>query len=505
MEKKSYFVGVDIGTSNITMVVGILQENNLLDIVASSIQESKLGVIDGRINNIEIIGSAILAAKKELEDSMKIRITEAYVGLSNEKVRCATISDFVEVRDRQNRCISAEDIRVLTQRISNIKCEPSSKETILQRIPIGYTIDGKHDSQNPVGEIGSWISATHLAIISETEQIRRLSLAFQKAHITIKEVVINPVAQPHLLLSDDEWNDGAAIVDIGSGTTDVSIVYKNKLRHIASLPIGGHTIDEDIASIGISKRHIHNIKRNYAVAMRDSVGENDVFKIPKIGSHKEELFAHYNLAAIIEARLCDIAKFVLEELHYSRLANSIKSGIILTGGVTNIRDIDKLFARELKMPVRIVKDYYGLTKESASVIGSSAETAAVAVACYGKNPCVVNNRVVQNITTISTVKQTPTESVTDTPASKPQIEQQKSTPAQTVVTTPTDTTPQNIVETNSETEKPVKEVATEKSSDKPKEDKSAKSGGKPGKKSNRLLRVLVNKVLGYNDNENDVL
>ena len=504
MERKNYFVGVDIGTSNITMVVGILQKNNLIDIVASSIQESKLGVINGRINNVEIIGSAILAAKKELEESMKIRITEAYVGVSNEKVRCATISDFVKVRDRQNHCISEEDIRALKQRIDNIKCEPSNNEIVLQRIPICYTIDGKRDTQNPVGEIGSWVSATYLAILSDPEQTNRLSLAFQKAHITIKDkVIINPIVQPHLLLSEDEWEDGAAIVDIGSGTTDVSIVYKNKLRHIASLPIGGNAIDEDIASIGISKRHIHNIKRNYGTAMRDGIGENDVFKIPKIGSHKEEQFALYNLAAIIEARLCDIAGFVLEELHYSRLANTIKSGIILTGGVANISGIDKLFARELKMPVRIVKEYYGLTKESASVIGSSAETAAVAIACYGKRPCIVNNLEVQqpDSTTHTSGAQLETP-----PSAKSPINQPKKEEAESKIVTPP-TTEESVNDTPIGPTKEGKSDKNEKT--KEKEDgvtkEPSKPSGKPKKSGNRFLQTLITKVLGYNDNGNDVL
>ena len=496
MEKKNFYVGVDIGTSNITMVVGVLQENNFLDIVASSIQESKLGVIDGRIHNIEIVGSAIMAAKRELEESMNIKISEAYVGVSNEKIRCATISDFVEVRDRKNRCITEEDIRVLTQRIENIRCEPSSKETVLQRIPICYTIDGKHESQNPVGEIGSWISATYLAIISETEQNRRLSLAFQKAHVTMKKTFVNPVVQPHLLLSKDEWNDGAAIVDIGGGTTDVSIVYKNKLRHIASLPIGGNIIDEDIASIGISKRYVNSIKRNHAVAMRDSVGTNDVFKIRKISSHKEEQFALYNLAAIIEARLCDIAEFVLEELHYSRLANSIKAGVILTGGLANIRDIDKLFARELKMPVRVVKEYYGLTKQSESVIGSSSETAAVAVACYSKTPCIVREMMMDSRPPIRVTPQHIEHTATVPPpvTQKPEIHNEEEVTTTIEVKEPTTETSEVVTD-----KKPTTTVTSEPPKSKDKKEKKSRGKG------DGIFRSFVNKVLGYSENNNDLL
>ena len=382
MENKSYFVGVDIGTSNVVMVVGSrIGTSGAVEIEGVSLQEVETGVSSGRIDNVNMVGSAIRKAKEELEEELHISIHEAYAGISSEMVRCAYYTDHVFVKDAASNCISKEDVASLHERMYNVHADTS--EEIIARIPQNYVIDESREIEDPVGSFGRTLSSTFLFILCPKSQLERVKMSFFNAGLKPPLAVrVNPCELPRTLLSKEEREEGVAIVDIGGGTTDVSIVRGDKLRYIATVPIGAQSINADMHAFGIFESKTENVKKRYGSALADMVAEDSVIPLSLAGMQKRD-FPQRNLVSIIEARLKDIIEFAMAEVKSAKMTSKIPCGFVITGGCSMLENIDELFRRETKMAARLGGAQEGITLESIDNISAYAHSAAVAVMLYG--------------------------------------------------------------------------------------------------------------------------
>lgn len=375
MEKKNYVVGVDIGSSSVVVMVGVRQPDGNVCIDGVAIKKVGNGVSEGRITNVCVVGQAIREAKEELEKELNIRIKEANAGISGNFIRCTQYTDHVFVKDVVSRCISNEDISALHERMENIQAD--SDETIMDKFPIEYWVDDKDVVTNPVGSFGRKVSTTFLFILGKQQELERVRLAFQNAGIKLKSIYANSAIIHKILLSEVECDEGTAIFDIGSGVTDVSIIRKGKLRHISSIPIGASSIDADLHSFGIAERFAEKVKKNCACAIAEKIDKSTIMQI-QAGSIKKDI-PKWNLVAIIEARLQDIAEFAWEEVKRAKFSSKIACGIVLSGGCAFLDDIGELFERETKTATRLGNVKNGISEESRDRIGSFTQNAAVAI------------------------------------------------------------------------------------------------------------------------------
>lgn len=382
MENKSYFVGVDIGTSNVVMVVGSRKgSRGPIEIEGVSSQPVETGVSAGRIDNVNTVGAAIRKAKEELEEELGITINEAYAGISSETVRSAYYTDHVFVKDSASGCISKEDVASLHERMYNVHADAG--EEIIARIPQNYIIDESREIEDPVGSFGRTLSSTFMFILCQKSQLERVKMAFFNGGLKPPVAVrVNPAELPNTLLSPEEREEGVAIVDIGGGTTDVAICRGGKLRYIASVPIGAHSINVDMHAFGIFESKTESIKRRYGSAVADMVDVENVINMDRAGHHKKD-FPQRNLVSIIEARLKDIIEFAMAEVKVAKMTSKIPCGFVITGGCAMLENIEELFRRETHLPARLGGAHEGITAESVDNISACAHSTAVAIMLYG--------------------------------------------------------------------------------------------------------------------------
>ncbi len=390
MEKRNYVVGVDVGTSNVVMAIGSRESDGRMNIIGvASRPVGAGGVRGGTIENVQMVGKAIAEAKSELEETLKIRIDEAYAGIGGEGIRCAMCTESVAVKDA-GKCISSSTVRTLFNRIGDIPAAESYE--ILDRIPQRFTVyDGQgraSDVPNPEGAFGNRLSVTMMFVLCKKAQIERVKMSFHNAGLRYMGVFANVAVTPDALLSPDEREEGAAVVDIGSGTTDIAVVRGGRLAYVSSLPIGASSINDDMVAFGIARSNVEKIKRFYGSAYADDVDESLVVSVQCARQNRN--IPAKNLAAIIEARMKDIIDYVASELRVAKAVDSVPAGIVLTGGSARVKDIEKLFAHEMQRPIRQARAYEGLTDESRENM-SLADTAAVAVVLRGASlePCAV--------------------------------------------------------------------------------------------------------------------
>lgn len=417
MEKKNYIVGVDIGSSNVVMIVGSRNADGTLCIEGIASRPTEDGVKSGRIDNVQLVGKAIRGAKEELEEELDIRINEAYAGISGPFIRCASYTDHVFIKDSAN-CITKEDVAALHDRMRNVIAADS--EQIIDRIPQNYVVDDGRETADPVGAFGLKLSSTFLFVLCDKQQLKRVEMSFHNAGLRPPiNICANPAVLHNVLLSDDERDEGTAIIDIGGGTTDVAIVRGGKLRYIASIPIGASTIDTDLHSIGIAKNNAEGIKKKFGSAIAEMVSKDATILVQMPGKTQKTPLPQVSLVLVIESRLKDIIEFAWKEIRNAKFSSKIPCGIVLTGGSALLEDIDELFRRETGVDVRIAATRYGIDEESQHKIGTYAHSTAVAVLLFGAKhgACEVTERV-----TVPTKPVAPVEPKTPKPEEKPATE-----------------------------------------------------------------------------------
>lgn len=378
MEKKNYIVGIDIGSSNIVMIVGSKNAAGEM-VIEALVERASKGVNAGMIENINQVSECVKAAKAEAEERLGIRISEAYAGISGAFISCASLSDHVYVREPQSG-ISQSDVDALFLRMKEVVAPDN--EIIMERIPQNYVVDGVKEISDPVGAFGRRLAATFNFILCEKTPLDRLNMVFRHSGMELAGVYANPMIMSEALLSEDEKMDGAVVVDLGGSTTDVAVYHGNIIRHIASIPMGAGSINKDICMHGVPERSVEALKKKYGSAVAEFVSDQKLIQIPTMG-HRTKGVLRRNLAAIIEARLTDIAELVKTEIKNSGYAGRLSFGMVLTGGSAAIEHIDELFHRVTGYEVRVATASCGLDEGSRNGIEYPEHTAAVALLLKG--------------------------------------------------------------------------------------------------------------------------
>ena len=380
MENKDYIVGIDIGSSNIVMAVGVRDNNGEISVLGIEVQEVADCVKDGNIVNYIELGKTILKAKSSLEGELGRRLNSAYIGISGKSVYCVHYEDYVDISDKTG-CVTENELRELQSRIDMVV--PGGGDEIIARMPLRYRVDDRPDVKNPLGAFGRKLSATYLFVLVGKQQIELINRAMHQADIKICGLCVTPTVLHPLLLNDIEMEEGAMIVDIGGDLTDISIVREGRLWYFSSLPIGASSINRDLHDfLKISKKDVDKLKRKYGSATADGVPDNTTISV-KMASHANKQILQRNIAEITEERLKDIASFVLRELKGAKYQSKIPCGAILTGGSAYLANIDSLFSRELGMEVRMGRMLNGVNEDSQQDIATYSQSAVVALLLYG--------------------------------------------------------------------------------------------------------------------------
>lgn len=390
MERKNYTVAVDLGSSSVVVAVGVKTPEGPMEAI-SIVSKPVEGVAAGRIENIELVGNAIRDAVSETEERLGIRITEAYAGISGEFVRCARHTDHVFVYDPQNG-VAQRDVDALFDRMRNVQAPDD--ETIMERIPQNYVVDDNQEVRNPVGSFGKKLSSTFNFILCLKTPIQRLDMAFKRIGIRMLGVVPDALATAESVLLPDEKEEGAVVVDLGGGVTDVTVYYRNVVRYVASIPMGASAINRDIRTMSVPEKHVESLKCKYGSAVAELAPEDKLIRVNGRTAREAKDILLRNLATVIEARATDIAEFVLQEIRDSGYAGKLAYGIVLTGGSAKLKDIDELFRRVTGMEVRIASPETGIAEASKALVSDPAYAAATGILLKGAEQgfCAVMER-----------------------------------------------------------------------------------------------------------------
>ncbi|MFW5831116.1 MAG: cell division protein FtsA, partial [Prolixibacteraceae bacterium] len=214
---------------------------------------------------------------------------------------------------------------------------------ILHVIPQTFTIDEEITELNPVGITGQKIEACYKIITVPEAQLINLGRVFEKAGMKINEISYSALALTETILTEEEKEVGAIVLDIGAGTTKVAAFYDGVLTYTAVVPFGGNVITADIKEgCSIHLKWAEQLKTQYGQALGDFADEKKVVTIPGHNGWEPKEISFKSLAFIIQARLEEIIDSVYYQIENSGMDGKLGSGIIVTGGTAELNNIVSL-------------------------------------------------------------------------------------------------------------------------------------------------------------------
>jgi cell division protein FtsA len=268
---------------------------------------------------------------------------------------------------------------------------------------------------------------------------------FRAVGIKIRQLYAGAAVVGESVVNSDEKEEGVAVVDIGSGVTDVAVYSGGVLRYIATIPMGGAVVNADIRAYAgtIPVKMIETLKRRYGSAVVD-ITPDELITV-KSGSRAIKPIQRLNLAAVIEARMSDIAEYVWSEIKESGYAKKLAAGIVLTGGGSALDHLADLFQRVTKQEVRVACAEMGVATEALEMVASPNLTMAVSLLMRGAKvgPCPVGvlrtptpSAVVESEPVKPAVPVTPVPEIPVAPVAPvtPEVPQQPAEPEQKPVT-----------------------------------------------------------------------
>ncbi len=367
--ENNYVVAIDLGTTKVVAAVGRKVEKNKVEIVAIKQSASK-GIIKGDLRNNKDAYLALSEVKEQIEEELGITISEVYIGISGQHIKCTRASGYVFVHNSEQAVseVSVDDVKRLESDMYNSALPVG--QSIISVLPQTYKIDDEPDIIEPVGMEGKRLEAEFNLIVGDDAAIERIKRCFARAEMTVKGITLQPLASSYAVLSEDEKELGVAVVDIGGGTTDICIYHDKIIRHIAVLPIGGNEINRDIKSHGILDRHLEKLKTMFGEAVAERAPEQKFVTIPSISGQAPKEISVRALAGIIEARMYDIIDFVADQIEKCGLKGKLGAGLVITGGGAALKNIDLLFKKQLGGEVRIAVPTQHIAAESLENVAS---------------------------------------------------------------------------------------------------------------------------------------
>lgn len=344
-------VGVDIGTSRVTTVVGEVNNFDQIEIICMTKAKCS-GIKKGKIINDDEVAMAIAKTINDAEEEANLRINSAYVTIPGKYVTIVQNSVVKEIRDKFVG-ISSRDVSSGLMLVKDIEL-PENK-TIIDIVPENFVLDDGQVVSDPVGAFSSSLTLNAEIIIADKEYVKQLHQIFKKADLEIDGIIPNALAQRNLILDNNELNDNIMLLDIGAGNTDIGVFEGSKFVYTNTIPLGGDSITNDIALVlDISLEEAEKLKKQYGLALKSFIdNDNDVILNTCNGISKTRTIKSSELIAIIEARIEEIFYLVNKDI----LSQGIKSkinNVILTGqGITNISKSDVAGKIALNIPVKM--------------------------------------------------------------------------------------------------------------------------------------------------------
>lgn len=406
-QEKGISVGLDIGTTKICCIIAQhIDKMEELKLLGAGVAPSA-GVKKGLVVNIEETVRSIEKAVQAAEKMSNIKVNNAYIGISGDHIRGINTQGAIATSKNGHHLgyeheISNPDITRVLEMAKAISL-PIDRE-ILHILPQEYVVDDQDGIKDPLGMVGRRLEARVHLITGAVSAAKNITKCVEEAGITVDALIYQPLAAALATLEPHEKDLGVALIDIGGGTTDVSVFFDGAIRHSAVIGLGGNNVTNDIAMmLQISTGDAEDIKIKYGSSKAAMASTDLEFELPHAASEDAQKISEHEVSRYVEARMREIFQLIKREISRADVTNPITFGAVLTGGGALLKNISSLAEETLGGAVKI-----GIPKGISGVVDVAASpvySAAIGLVQYGPSVAEEFNLGVDHETVVGQVFQ----------------------------------------------------------------------------------------------------
>ncbi len=373
--KNDVLVGLDIGTTKTTAIVGEVTDTGI-DIIGIGTSPAK-EMRKGAVVNIDNMVESIKTAVEEAEHMSGCHINSVYVGIAGNHVKGQNSLGIVSIKGRE---VDEDDVQRAIE-ASRAIAVPVDRE-IMHILPQNYVVDGQDGIKDPKGMSGVRLEAKVHIVTASSSAIQNIIKSVSRVGLDIDDIVMEQLAASEALLSSDEKDLGVAVIDIGGAHTGISIFSEGCIKHTAILPLGGNYVTSDIATgLRTPLSEAESIKIKYGCAMTALIPKEETIQVPSVGGREDREVSRQILGRIIEPRIEEILSFAFKEIVRAGFEDMLAAGVVVSGGTSLMPGIVELAEQVFDMPARRGNpDGVG---GLADVVNSPAHAVGVGLIAYG--------------------------------------------------------------------------------------------------------------------------
>ena len=369
------FAALDVGTSKVVCFIAKIGDDGRPKVVGIGHQVSH-GVKSGVVIDMDAAEKSIRATVEAAEQMAGETIGSVVVSLSAGEPQSKLINFEVSIAGHQ---IGDMDLRRVLDP-TWIDHQHGEERKLIHAIPISYSIDGDKGVVDPRGMFGDRLGVDLHSITASSTAVRNLRTAISRCHLDVEAEVIAPYASGLGVLIEDETELGCTLIDMGGGSTTISVFYDGHLVHTDCLRVGGMHITNDIArGLSTTVAHAERIKTLFGHALPAPSDDQEVIRVPLVGEQEgssgENQVPRSMLTGIIRPRVEETIELVRSRLEASGFSELIGRHVVLTGGASQLVGVPEIVAQMLDKQVRMGRPV-GVNGLAAATGGPAFSTGA---------------------------------------------------------------------------------------------------------------------------------
>ncbi|MFO0675537.1 MAG: cell division protein FtsA [Polyangiaceae bacterium] len=340
-------VGLDIGTTKVSAVVGEVGDDGITILGVGTVPCR--GLRKGIVSNIDWTVRSIKEAIEAAQTMAGVEIRTVYACVAGSHIRSQMSDGVAAIAGGE---VTRADVDRVLEGARAIPVDADRQ--ILHVLPREFMVDIQDGIRDPIGMSGVRLGAKVNLVTAATTCVQNVIRCAERCGLTVADVVLQSLASADAVLSEDEKEIGAAVIDIGGGTTDILLYVDGGIAHSSVIPVGGLNVTNDIAAgLRTPMAEADRLKRLSGCALGRLVSDDEEIEVPGVGGHPPRRTARRVLSDIIEPRVEEIFAVIRKRIEDTGLLEQLSAGAVLTGGAVLLEGMPEFAEEILGMPVRI--------------------------------------------------------------------------------------------------------------------------------------------------------
>jgi len=352
---------LDVGSSKVCCIVAKLKPREPTQILRTRTHEiqvigighqKSLGVKSGVVVDLDKAEQSVRLAVDSAERMAGLTVDSLIVGLSAGRLKSQSFSAAINLGGHE-----VEEADVKKVLAAGAKQALAVEREVIHSLPVGFSLDGERGVRDPRGMVGETLGVNMHVLTGDAAPLRNLENCINRSHLAVERMVATPYASGLAALVDDEIEMGAACIDMGGGTTTISVFADGMFVHADAIPVGGNHVTLDLAR-GLSTRieDAERLKVVHGSVLVDGIDSRDILAVQPMGADESEVPLHIPravMARIIRARIDETLELLRDRLNKSGFGNVVGKRVVLTGGASQLTGLPEAARRILGRNVRI--------------------------------------------------------------------------------------------------------------------------------------------------------